>query len=861
MIENYNFKMFYNSMDDDLITEFYIPAMKASVRYDRISAYFDSKILKMYSQGIEELYINGGKIRFIFSSDIKDEDYELMKKGYDLKEEYSRKLLNSIREEDVNSDFSNLAYLISEDIVDIKIAFTKKGVFHDKFGLFRDKENNILYFRGSNNETASAILNNYESFETSIYYESEISEIKKMDNAVNTFEKIWNNEVEGVITIPIPNIVKNKLESFSTKSINYIYNSIDNAVIFDITSNDRFFLENNLDEKYLLLENSAIFKYKLKRFVEKVDNLRIYFKKISYITLQKIINEMIDLGNNYNFNAFVTPTLRDYIYNKDLFIDKRKNLGIAIKRKDELIIPDFENFKHVVDEQLYRELREPQLWDAYHIVKMIKSSNFSVPGAGKTSIVYGAFAYLSYMNKVDKIVMIGPKNSFSSWKKEFYENFKDKRDLYCLDIQQNNGLSKKNMLKYESKNKNLILVNYESAVNLVQELKDIINDKTLLVFDEVHRIKGVKGVRAKSVSEFSDFATYKVALTGTPIPNSYKDLYNVLNILYKDEYNTFFNYDIKTLDRAYNDSNLSEEINNVIYPFFCRTTKKDLSVPDPFDDDITSGYIEMNESEKKIIEIIYNTYNSNILLLYVRLLQASSNPLLVLEKVDSIDFEYTDEDYDENEIFFGIDKNEINLSTEDYNYIKNHGRTRKIDKAAELIREQTLNGEKIIAWGMFIKNLHLMKKRLEELGVSSMIISGEVPQNERDKIINDFELGYFDVLITNPHTLAESISLHKTSHHAFYFEFSFNLTHMIQSRDRIHRLGISEQERPSYTYMFLGSNEADFNTIDEKVYLRLKEKEAIMLDAVENAEIKLIETSYEDDIKEILGDFKMKKGW
>ncbi|MFR5892341.1 MAG: SNF2-related protein [Bacilli bacterium] len=35
-------------------------------------------------------------------------------------------------------------------------------------------------------------------------------------------------------------------------------------------------------------------------------------------------------------------------------------------------------------------------------------------------------------------------------------------------------------------------------------------------------------------------ANYKVGLTGTPIPNSYTDIYNLLHILFPDEYENFF---------------------------------------------------------------------------------------------------------------------------------------------------------------------------------------------------------------------------------------------------------------------------------------------------------------------------------
>ena len=84
--------------------------------------------------------------------------------------------------------------------------------------------------------------------------------------------------------------------------------------------------------------------------------------------------------------------------------------------------------------------------------------------------------------------------------------------------------------------------------------------------------------------------------------------------------------------------------------------------------------------------------------------------------------------------------------------------------------------------------------------------------------------------MTNPHTLAESVSLHKTCHDAIYFEYSFNLTHMLQSRDRINRLGLEPTDYTQYYYLIL-QNEDDYynDSIDMKTLKRLNEKEEIML--------------------------------
>lgn len=131
---------------------------------------------------------------------------------------------------------------------------------------------------------------------------------------------------------------------------------------------------------------------------------------------------------------------------------------------------------------------------------------------------------------------------------------------------------------------------------------------------------------------------------------------------------------------------------------------------------------------------------------------------------------------------------------------------------------------------------------------------GEVALDDRINLINHFREGQFDVLITNPHTLAESVSLHTVCHDAIYFEYSYNLVHLLQSKDRIHRLGLPDNQYTQYYYMqdFFMYDGEEFS-VDEKVYLRLQEKEKVMLEAIDNQELEPAYTS-EEDLKIIFGD-------
>ena len=76
---------------------------------------------------------------------------------------------------------------------------------------------------------------------------------------------------------------------------------------------------------------------------------------------------------------------------------------------------------------------------------------------------------------------------------------------------------------------------------------------------------------------------------------------------------------------------------------------------------------------------------------------------------------------------------------------------------------------------------------------------------------------------------------------------------MIQSRDRIHRLGLEKGQKTEYIYMIMGSDSYDLFDIDKKIYYRLKEKEEIMLKAVEGDDLVYVDDNYREDIKFILG--------
>ena len=861
-LKSKRFKPFYNSLSDDLLEDFYIPALSNATEYKRVSAFFDSNILSLYSIGIENIVLNKGHIKFIFSSEISEKDFEMMKDGYKKREEVERGLIASIENENPSIEISNLAFLIQIGIVDVKIAFTKKGILHDKFGLINEG-NDTLYFRGSNNETVAAIQNNYESFETSCSWLCDINEKSKIDNAISGFDKLWQNNFPGTIVVDIPEAVKEKILSFSKGKLLLSFEKKENTFVFDLDDAGNLIGLNNLQNPAPLLPGAIWFKGYLSYFVKNnpiEDGMRyIFTQNISYLFMRKIINLITDKGIERGFDVYLSPRLRLFLTENDIQAEKRKSLGTAIKNKSQLVKDAFDEFKDVVNRYTVRKLREPQLWDSFHIAEMKRAANFSVPGSGKTSIVYGAFAYLFDKNQVDKIVMIGTINSFLAWKNEFVLNFGSNIKLSVFDYQLShyrNPQERYDGIINDSKNCNLILFNYESVTKNEDALRSIVNQKTLLVFDEVHRIKSTDGVRALSCLKISKQAFYKVVLTGTPIPNGFVDIYNFLHILFPDEYDLLFDFDKAFLESANKNEEKKELINAAIYPFFCRTTKKDLMVPPPEEDDICTGCCVFDQRYERLLEIVYRACSYNSLLLYIRLMQVSTNPRLLLRNLTSDDLHSLDSEedsFDFSSLFETTIKKE-EYSQEDINYIRSFNMSEKFFKCIEMAKRIVESGNQVIIWAVFIDTIAQTKIELRNRGISCEVIFGGTSVYEREAIINRFIKKEFDVLITNPHTLAESVSLHKNCHHAIYLEYSFNLVHMLQSRDRIHRLGLEPTEKTHYYYMMTDNQNAEYNTIDRKIYERLKEKEAIQEDAVEGDALVFIEDDFKKDIEELLAD-------
>ena len=577
---------------------------------------------------------------------------------------------------------------------------------------------------------------------------------------------------------------------------------------------------------------------------------RTFKEDLTYVQLLELVKKLNrrlqrkglpEVQTSNKFNQFVQQ--RQY------YIKEQSQAGLTIKDGDPRWQHEFDNFKAVVSQEITRPLKPEQEKASFFMTIMKRAANFSVPGAGKTAMMYGTFAYLSSprVNEVDKLLVVSPLNAFAAWRTEFEAVFGPKRKLHYLNMRDKKYNNNVGAIKHDWVQADVITINYESLQSKLNIINDLLDSKTMLVFDEVHRVKGVGGQRAKAALSLSQTPHYRYVLTGTPIPNGFRDIYNFLHLMYPDEYSSFFAWDLTTLNNID-----PEDVNKKLSPFFWRTNKKDLHVPKP-DPDIIKE-VEPSKNQQMLSQAIYETENGT-LATFIRLLQASTNPELLATNINYKELGLVDADsgvWDKQAST--VEKENASSGDAYKKYDLAKVESPKFEMGIDLIDKLVSQGKKVLVWGMFVGTMQKITDTLNDMGIKTTLVYGATPKQDREGMINNFRTGDAQVLVSNPNTLGESISLHQTVHDAVYFEYNFNLTFMLQSRDRINRLGLPANQYTRYYYLMTKGDVAHMGFIDSTVYKKLKDKEKIMLDAIDG---QLLVPEYTDDYLQEVKDIVM----
>lgn len=143
----------------------------------------------------------------------------------------------------------------------------------------------------------------------------------------------------------------------------------------------------------------------------------------------------------------------------------------------------------------------------------------------------------------------------------------------------------------------------------------------------------------------------------------------------------------------------------------------------------------------------------------------------------------------------------------------------KYKEAVAIIAANAAVGRKTLVWTTFVRSLTTLEHMLEKF--SPAVVYGGTPDRE-EQLRRFREDPACMVLISNPATLGEGISLHHVCHDAVYVDRDFMAGRFLQSLDRIHRLGLAPDTETRVTVL------AVRNSIDEVVAARLEQKLTFM---------------------------------
>jgi len=640
----------------------------------------------------------------------------------------------------------------------------------------------------------------------------------------------------------------------------------------------RFILSGDTD---VLLGNKRLcFSLKRLGFEKSGEMLEVPFDRQTEIKiLQELQNLLIKFGYFNELSSEIRKDQESYIRAQETF--KEFSEKARYIRNDQFgdypeLIKEFESFQNVVGQKLVRKLYPLQLLSAFHMAFAQNACNFAVPGAGKTTIVYAAFAFLKNLPKdhpkhVDKLLVIGPLSSFAPWENEYKDCFGTEVPSKRLSGQGNMAKSEKQEHLYSTSPAELTLIFHGGVESLQDEIINFLKkNKVMVVVDEAHRIKNPEGVWGKSIVEIGKEAHARVILTGTPVPNGYEDLFNLFQFLYPFQYKDILGFHYgNLLEMTKADELESPKVKALIQnvsPYFIRIKKSDLKLP-PIKENIIE--VEMGQHQKEIYDFIETKYvksfesNSSANIKdflnkarLIRLRQAATNPALLMQ---SIRTSLESEDYESR-----ITNSNISLPEEFQDdsdillRIKNYSRNEipsKFVTVKNVLAEHIEKQEKVIIWTIFILNAKELQLYLAEQGIKSELLIGEVEQPDRESIIksfNDPTDRSFKVLIANPFSVAESISLHKGCHNAIYLERDYNCSNYLQSKDRIHRVGLNPNQETNYYYLL--SKDSIDGVINQKLGIKA-ERMARIIDEDIPLFARINDSDETDLIKALMEDY------
>jgi SNF2 family DNA or RNA helicase len=417
-------------------------------------------------------------------------------------------------------------------------------------------------------------------------------------------------------------------------------------------------------------------------------------------------------------------------------------------------------------------------------------------GLGKTALSIANFCILWLEKKIEGVLVLAPKGVHKQWIAEEIPKHIDPSIPLNMTLWANGGAYESSELKVHGALNifalNIDSVNTRDGSFAIKQFMNLFKGKSFMIMDESHQIGNYTSKRSKEIIEIGKMASYRRALTGTPLATSLLNIW--CQFMYLDEriigmpYVTTFKsryceigghtgYDVVGARNV-------EEFYSVIAPHSFRKTKKEcLDLPDKIY--AKRAYLLGNETRwhyENIKQAFMTKLKSGNIV-------APANALAALVRLQQVCSGFLP-DEDENEIaskrvyeIFSYERAEI---------------------ALDMVRQ--IEGQ-VIIWARFIPDLKCI------LHTFHKDFGKEIALMEENQL---FKSGKRKILLSNQAKGIGGNLQESGCTSMIYYNNSFNLIHRLQSEDRVHRMGM----RGALTIWDIVAD----RTVDKTIAENLKDK-------------------------------------
>lgn len=518
----------------------------------------------------------------------------------------------------------------------------------------------------------------------------------------------------------------------------------------------------------------------------------------------------------YGCQAALGESLRGFLRRED---DERHEVALALAEESQPF--DADELAALLEQSRFRRgLRPFQLRDLARILALSHGANFSVPGAGKTSVAYAVYETERARGRVARMLVVAPLSAFDAWIEEAAE---------CLEpVPVISRLDGRIPAKTE-----VLLVNYQRLVARYERIAAwVLAEPTQVILDEAHRMKrGRNGEWGSACLDLAHLAIRRDILTGTPAPQHPSDFEALMEFLWPHQSRRILPAGITIADPP---PAVMADVSRRLKPLFARTNKDELGLDKP---KLRVELVEMKPLQAEIYAALRSRYGRAMLTMRDRtmfgdlgvvvmyLIEAATNPALLASAVGGTAA---------STVWPPVPIPEGSTLAEKVRSYSRFETPRKIETLVAMLAANVELGRKTLVWSNFVANLLELQRVLAPHHPA--LVYGGVPSGEETDIVTrESELRRFRhdddcrVLLANPAAMSEGISLHHACHDAIYVDRTFNAGQHLQSIDRIHRLGLAPGTETRIT--FLVSQGTIDETVDDRVRIKAERLGTMLSDA------------------------------